>query len=242
MKLRFFGDSWCWCWALPLPLADTILSKRSHDFSVSLPLLSWYLTALDIESEILGNPGNPMTHVRDVVINATNNEGVDYNILFVSSPYRRQSVETLPVDDYENFIAQWNDALIYSLRDISRWAEEHNQVFFIVGGQTTITQELFDKVEAGKNIHLLSECLVSDFTGRTEPFGMFKLADFTKSVNSRFDPKLVDHIYDDINQYASSIEKSIVTWPDSAHLNPTGQFMLINLILRKIEELEGEKE
>lgn len=241
MKLRFFGDSWCWCWAYPLPVADTILSKKSHEYGVSLPLLEWYLNGLSIDCEIVGKPGSPMRYLHDLVINTVDNQKTDFNILFVSSPYRENSINTLLVDNYDSFIKQWNDELVDTLQGINRWAEEHNQVFFIVGGQTTITREVFDRVGAGKNMHLLSECLISDFIEKDKPFGIFKLADFVKHINTTFDHRLVDHIHDDINEYHSNDIRRLVTWPDTAHLNPTGTFMLINLILRKIEELEGEK-
>lgn len=240
MKLRFFGDSWCWSWAfdVPGPLANAIISKRSHDYGASLPLLSWFLTGLGIDCEIVGKPGSAMRNIHDFVINTTNNDGVNYNIVFVSSPYRSVNINELPLHNYDSFMKQWNDELVDTLQGISRWAEEHNQVVFIVGGQTTITKEVFDMVGAGKNMHLLSECLVSEFTQKGKPFGIFKLADFTKDIDTRFDRELVDHIYHDVKEFTSNEWRDLVTWPDNAHLNPTGTFMLINIVLRKIEELE----
>jgi hypothetical protein len=247
MKLRFFGDSWCWVWIdfdqgpIPPIQSKKLASAMASDHK-GIPMLNWYFNSLGIETEIVAYPGRTLRNVADTIVTSVDNSGVDYNIVFVSSPYRYEQVLELDTENYDKFIEQWNTEILLNLNAVQKWAEQNNQIVFLVGGQTTLQEQLFNSMESTKNVYLLSECVVSDVMQLDPKFGIFKVADFANLVNSKFCKELVDHIYNDMNYYAPNMYRDRFTWPDANHLGPTGTILLVDLILAKIEEIEGEKE
>lgn len=243
MKIRFFGDSWYWSW-YPTHLIQSQLLKNRLKNRGGYPAMEVYLNNLGIDCVTHNRPGSDFENTVKSIVKTTDHTDIKYNVVFFSSHIRNYDYENVfNMNNYKEFIEKFNNLTVSMLSTIQKWAEENNQEVFLVGGHSTLHKEIFDRVENKKNLHLLSECIVSQFVSKERPYGIFKKADFTKEANKNWDPDLINHLYNDIKEWEDQRQGIYnVTWPDDAHLNNTGALLLTDLILCKIEELEENNE
>lgn len=243
MKIRFFGDSWYWGWCSHSLKSQMLTNLGKKGF----PFFEYYLKELNIDYITHCVPGNSFSLTTDSILNINNDSDVKYNIVFFSSHIRRNRREWINEFDffnYENFINQFNQKTILLLEKIQSWAEENNQQVFLIGGQCTLYKDTFSQLKNNKNLHLISECIITDLLPIQKPYayGIFKLAtDMTDHIDENWDSKIIDHLYEDISKFEKDKNiTQVVTWPDSGHLNGTGILLLLDLILEKIEKLEEQ--
>jgi hypothetical protein len=239
MKIRFFADSWCWCWPfgrIPVKSKKILTMKEGY---TGVPILKWYFDGLGITTKFTGRPGQSLKDTECCILEVTD-DFYDYNVVVVTSPYRMNQIKELNIGNYNEFIDQWNNETVTILKSINDWAVKYNQTVFLVGGHMTLSKDIFDKIGHTTHLHLLSECMISDLAGVDPKFGIFKFADFTEILDKTFDVDLVDHVWNDITTYDKNQTREFFTYPDYAHLNATGSLFLVDLILSKIEELQGE--
>lgn len=239
MKLRFFGDSWFWFWN-PNQYESSVFRKHCVDGKKHIPIIEWYLTMLGIECVSNAAPGANLRQTTDLIISSSNHKDISYNIVLFSSPYRRDEILELDVTNYETFMRQWDAEIINQLKIIQEWAIKTNQKVILVGAHSTLYKTLFDSLPDRTNLYFFCECAISNLIGNAEPFGQFKVSDFANLVNYKFDKRLVDHIYNDIDKFCTEPTIKALTYPDGVHLNPTSMLFLLDKILAKIENLEGE--
>lgn len=233
MKLRFFGDSWFWCWFDPGTLRSNILNADK------LPIIEWYLKALNVECISYNYPGNSLIDTTNTIVSSSP-EGATYNVVFVSFPIRRHDIQNYSVQDYKTFTNEYEEIILDCLSKMQLYAETHDQYFLLIGGQATLHKELFSRLESSSRLYLISECVLSDLLVVNPPFGIFKLADFTKYVDTNFDKDLVNDVYTHLTQLDNHPDKQFIWWPDnSGHLNPSAVLIILDRILHKIEELEN---
>jgi hypothetical protein len=133
----------------------------------------------------------------------------------------------------------WDSTIVTCLIQIQKWAIENNQQVLLIGGHTNLPKKLFASLEDCRNLHLLSECIVSELTG-LKNIGKFRCCDFNHHIDATYDKRLIDDIHaDSIQMQSSSI--STIFWPDECHLNPTAMLLVADKILYNIEQLEGER-
>lgn len=240
MKIRFFGDSWYWTW-YPTHLIKSQLLKNCLKNNTGYPAIEVYLNNVGIDCITHNRPGRPFYDTVDSIIKTTDHTDVKYNVVFFSSHFRnRRHEKKFNLSNYKEFIDSFNTQTISMLSEIQEWAEENNQEVFLIGGHSTLYRNIFDQVKNRKNLHLLSECIISQLSLKEKPYGIFKLADdISNQVNESWDPELINHLYNDLKEWDNNLQHLYkVTWPDHAHLNNTGALLLTDLILCKIEELE----
>jgi hypothetical protein len=227
-------------------------SLKSKIFSSALgkiPSIDWTLSNLGIESVMQAKAGNTLLQTTNSMLQTTNHKNITYNIVMVSSPYRVSNIDECDVSNYDNFMNNWNSAIIDCLNQMQKWGEENNQHILLIGGQCPLPIELFETLENRSNLHLLSECIISelvDMNGVTTPispkFGPFRVCDFTQHISIKYDKRLVDHIYEDLNrlEFQYDYVGNMLFWPDGSHLNFSAMIALLDKIFYKIEKLEGE--
>lgn len=246
MKLRFYGDSWYWSWFY----TTTWKSRSVKDLVVhtsGFPALKIYFKHLGVDCEHDNHPGTTFYQTVDRVVNSKIDPNIDYNIIFFSSLIRGDDpTHHFDVTNYKKFIEKWNSDIVELLNRLQCWADQNNQKIILIGGQSTITNDIFQKINPKSNFHLLAECILTTILKEyyqdskiSKPFGIFKLSnDFSYIVNTSWDPKLVEHIYNDQKEWQNMSEGMNLLRPDTAHLNTTGQLFLVDLILHNIEKLE----
>lgn len=239
MRIHFFTDSWAWCWPFGMTPAKSKKILTMKKGYTGVPVLKWYFDGLGITTKFTGEPGVSLKDIADAITNVAF-DFYDYNVIMVTSPYRMNQILDLNVGNYDEFINQWNDETVNILKSINDWAVKYDQTVFLVGGHMTLSKDIFDKIGHTTHLHLLSECIISDLAQQDPKFGIFKFADFTDIVDHSFDEQLIDHVWNDISTYDENKLRRVFTYPDHAHLNATGSLFLVDLILSKIEELEGE--
>jgi hypothetical protein len=236
MKIRFFGDSWCWSWLENDRIKSSTLKKYDRRF----PILEWVLDKSGISVITHNAPGACFRQTTKTIVESeNNNEGIIYNVVFVSAPYRNVDINLCDVTNYDKFMYDWDSTIIKCLTQIQEWAHKNNQQVLLIGGHTTLSKELFDSLENSSNLHLLSECIVAELTG-LQKTGKFRFYDFGYYIDTTYDKRLVDNIYEDAKQM-TEIRASTIFWPDVCHLNPTAMLLVADKILYKIEQLEGEQ-
>lgn len=250
MKLRFFGDSWYWAW-FNKDLLKSKLVRNKIFLGAGLPVLETYFNHLNIECVHKNNPGLSFYETTGSVLatEPIENEDIDYNIICFSNLVRnKEKLAEFDVTNYNNFMDKWEKDSVELLEKLQIWAEQYNQTILLVGCQSTLPKKVFDKIKYKNNLHLLSECVVSQIINEycranfDGPFGIFKLAaDISQYADTTWDPRLVDHIYEDMNLWDRVIKGGGFLYNDHYHLNPTEHVFLMDLILNKIEQLEGEK-
>jgi hypothetical protein len=237
MKIRFFGDSWYWSWFEN----DVIKSNALSKYERRLPILEWVLEKSGVTTMVYNEPGGCFRLTTNTIIESTNdNEGTIYNVVFVSAPYRGDDIKNHDTTNYDNFIQDWDSTIVTCLTQIQKWAIKNNQQVLLIGGHTNIPEKLLSSLEDRRNLHLLSECIVSELTG-LKNIGKFRFCDFTHCIDDTYDKRLVDDIYEDSAQVQPIGNCNTILWPDKCHLNPTAMVLLADKILYKIEQLEGEK-
>lgn len=236
MKVRFFGDSWYWCW---FP-TDSIKSNALNRYNTQFPVLNWVLNAVGIDTTTQNIPGQCFRITTKTIVESTNdNDDITYNVVFVSAPYRNADIKLCDVTDYDKFMYDWNSTITKCLNEIQEWAHKNNQQVMFVGGHMELPRELFDTIEDSSNLHLLSECIISELLG-LQNIGKFRFCDFGRYIDTTYDKKIIDEIYEDTKQLTNG-GPSTIFWPDNCHLNPTAMLLLADKILYKIEQLEGER-
>ena len=235
-KIRFFGDSWYWSWVSD----DIIKSSTLKQYDRRFPILEWALDKSGIGAITYNAPGACFRATTNTIVNSTDNlEDIVYNVVFVSSPYRNDDIKKCDITNYDNFMQDWDSTIVTCLIQIQKWAIENNQQVLLIGGHTNLPKKLFASLEDCRNLHLLSECIVSELTG-LKNIGKFRCCDFNHHIDATYDKRLIDDIHaDSIQMQSSSI--STIFWPDECHLNPTAMLLVADKILYNIEQLEGER-
>lgn len=237
MRLRFFGDSWFWCWFNPGQLKSNMLTKDSPK---NLPVIEWYLKGLGVDCITHNHPGYSFKDTIKTILSSTP-EDIKYNIVFVSFPCRNADIFNLDVTNYSNFLERHDKIIVDGLIQMQEYATEHDQYFLLIGGHTTLHKELFESVPNLDRLYLVSQCIMSDLMGVNPPFGIFKLADFTRYITGKFDRDLVNDVYTQLESLDKHPDKQVLWWPDnSRHLNPSAILLLTDKIFCKIEEIEKE--
>lgn len=242
MKIRFFGDSWYWAWYPPNLIKSQALKKCLKN-DKGYPAMESYFNRAGINCVTHNRPGCSFEDTVNSIIRTTECSDIKYNVVFFSSHFRnREHEKEFNTSNYKEFINSFNDQTVSILNEIQEWAEENKQEVFLIGGHSTLHKNVFDQVKNKKNLHLLSECIMSQFLSKEKPYGIFKLADdISSQVNENWDPELINHIYYNTKEWNDQRDQMHrITWPDHAHLNNTGALLLTDLILCKIEELEGK--
>lgn len=260
MKIRFFGDSWYWCWFHEEAFVSKTLRGMLYN-KVGLPILETYMNKLGIDCVEKCAPGNDFYQITEVITSSTDNEDIDYNIVFFSSllrgkdPKEQNRLEHLNIHDYDYFMKKWDSDVIMLLENIQKWAEQYNQTVLLIGGQSTLEKRIFDKLSHKPNLHLLTECVTSSLVKRyqklsnnynklkiNQNFGIFKLAkDISYKADETWDPRLINHMYEDQQLWIDHVvTNGYLCKPDDYHLNSIGVLHLTDLILYKIEQLKGE--
>jgi hypothetical protein len=154
---------------------------------------------------------------------------------------RRLNYQDYPTYNYQKTLDKINSDTETLLQEIQDWAKQHNQTIIILGGQSTLNVELFNKPNKLDNIHLLTPCVMTEicklYDKNASTFGLFKLADFTDKLDETWDKQLVHKIYEDIDCWDKSILRKHFTWPDTGHLNCTASLILTDLLFEKLEQL-----
>jgi hypothetical protein len=216
-----------------------------------IPTIEWTLSNLGIESVMQAKAGNTIQLTTKSMLQTTDHENITYNIVMVSSPYRPINIDEFDVRNYDNFMNKWNATIVDCLTQMQKWGQENNQHILLVGGQCPLPLGLVETLENKSNLHVLSECIISelvDMNGVTAPispkFGPFRFCDFTQYISNKYDKRLVDHIYEDLNRLEIRYKHvgHCLFWPDGSHLNYSAMIALLDKIFYKIEKLEGEKE
>jgi hypothetical protein len=244
MKLRFFGDSWCWSWLPKESIKSNALLTYSFGISDSVPLaiLEWSLKNSGIETLTFNNPGACFKHTTETILDVhqvNNINDASYNIVFVSAPYR--DIHDIPpyLTDYDKFIDAWDSTIVDCLVKIQQWAVDNDQQVLLLGGHHVIEKRLLDSLDNKENMHLFSECIVSELSGQDKK-GRFRFGDFYQVLDTKTDKRLIDEVWNDVSKIDNQV-KDTLFWPDRCHLNPTAMVLLADKILYKIEKLEGEK-
>lgn len=245
-KVRFFGDSWYWSW-LNTAKSKTFNSYYDAQINVNehrgLPNLESYFNFFNIDCVQHNHPGSTFLETTDCIINIKENDDIKYNIVFVSSVIRRDTFLKIKHYPYDKILNYINKSTIEALNKIEFWANQYNQHVIFIGGQTTIHKNFFEQAQY-KNLHLLSECIISTLIGRCKPYGIFKLADFAGLMDETTDKEFIHQVYEDLTEFAEGdIDNSIkhgVQYPDYAHLNAAGGMLLVDEILYFIEKIEAQ--
>jgi len=245
MKLRFYGDSWYWSWFY-LNKWKSQAVKNSIVKTSAFPALELFFKNYGVDCINECEPGWSFHQIVNKIENSKINRSVKYNIVFFSNLIRGDDpTHSFDVGSYENFITKWKADTIDLLQRLQKWADQNDQQVILLGGQSTISKEIFNSINPKSNFQLLSECVSRDILTHyygekiVKPFGIFKLAhDFSYLVNETWHPNLVKHTYEDRKHWEDTIIEKNFFNPDTAHLNTTGQLFLVDLILAKIEELE----
>jgi len=241
MKLRFFGDSWYWSWFYPENesghLKSKLLSNTCYN-GQGFPILEVYLKYMGIDAINHCYPGFTFTDTVNSVV-SKKAEDVKYNVVFFSSHYRRKDT-SLDITSYYNFLQEWENKTLDGLKLLDSWAKKCNQIILLVGAHSTLYKETIEKVKSN-NLHIVSECILADILSRKRPFGTLKFAnDIVDYIDESFDKDLINHLYNNLTEIDKATDKQIFTHPDHCHLNPTGALFLIDRILHKIEQIQGE--
>lgn len=240
MNLRFFGDSWYWSWYWQEFKSSTVKNKLVN--SAGFPALEAYFNYLGVNCITYNQPGNSFANTVGSVLNSSDHQDIKYNIVFFSSHLRRTTANSITLTSKDKFIKEFDLITIAELTKLQIWAKENNQQILLLGGQSTIHKHVFDKLPDSTNLHLVSECILSHFLGKNDPFGILKLAtDVTDLVDDTWDRDMVIFLYDSIKEWESDESKNKFTLPDLGHLNGSGALLLADMIMEKIEQLnKGE--
>ncbi len=258
MNIRFFGDSWFWTWYYKNSFKSKTIKKwaatTGFDHHDALPTLSVILNELGHNVISYNKPGDNFYDTVDKVCSLVFHKDIKYNVVFFSNLFRyKEQLRSFNVHNYDKFMKKWNEDIIILLERLQKWAELYNQEIILVGGQCTLSNEIFNQLVNKKGIHLLSECLTNQILQEYYPnndackildgrkFGIFKLPEFYPWITDKWDQRLVDHIYEDSKLWNEIIVAYNVYCPDSQHPTVTGQIFFLDLLLQKIEILEGEK-
>jgi hypothetical protein len=244
MRIRFFGDSWYWSWFYRGGYVEIKSNyvKNTLRKEQGFPVFEAYLKFFDIDCEFHNEEGTTFIENVNKILNTTDQSNIKYNVLFFSSLLRMDGNNSLPVDSFQKFTEAWDTTVIYGLQKLQEWAEKNDQHILIIGGQSTLYKYVFEKVDNRKNLHLLSECILSSLEKKGEPYGIFKFADDIVSlIDDTYHKELVHMIYGHLSEKDRRTPNHF-TWPDIAHLNPLGALLVTDLILSKIEEIENTGE
>lgn len=248
MKLRFFGDSWAWSWQ-PISskiITNCLLSEHANKTIGPIPFIEIYLKYFGIDSVVHNKPGSDFEEVVRSVLSSTDHSNIDYNIILVPSIWRGIG-DTPTLSNHETFIKEWNEKLKQQLTILNNWTLKHNQKILLFGGQTTIKHDLFRQCIETNNIHLVAECITSYLTykryqGSDFNHGILKInSEICSFIDETCDPRLVNHLYDDLKHWENDLNIRHKMWPDKGHLNAQGLFEFVDVMLTYIEKLEEEK-
>lgn len=235
--IHFAGDSWYWNWYLPFKSKELTQKMENHE---GFPLVNYILNNSEYEYSYSNKPGSPL---KDSVERIPWEYNYDYIVLFVSSPVRHiNKAREFNVENYEQFMKNFQDEFVQSISMLSEKAQKINSRCLLVGGQTDMPRDLFEKAE-NKNLVLLSESILDDLSMGVLNNGgrrlTFKLAtDWSHGVDETWDPKLVAHLFDDITFFSEQTENGLlnkIMYPDTGHLSPTSTLYLLDLIFDYIE-------
>lgn len=264
MKLRFFGDSWYWSWFYDDRSFKSKKVRSVISHTSGFPAIEAYANRLGIQCIHHNRPGSDFYQVVSTIKSTNDHVGIDYNVVLFSSLFRGKGsviengnvFEYFCVKDYDQFVKKWEYDVLMLLKEIQNWALEHNQIVLLVGAQSTLSKDLFYKLPNTGNMHLVTECITSQIVKdqsvihslyktlhENENFGIFKLSrDISSLADKSWDRRLINHIYEDQKRWSEVIvENSYLCKPDDYHLNTTGALYLLDLLLYKIEKLNGEK-
>lgn len=247
MKLQFFGDSWYWFWSH----RDVFKSKlvKKHIFQGSaFPALEAYFQYLGIECTHNNVPGESFYQVVDNVVKSVVDTNIEYNIVFFSNLIRGDFPNhKFNIHNYDDFFKKWNIDIVILLKKLQTWADQNNQKILIIGGQSTLSREIFNSIEPKSNILLLSECISTDILKNylNQPlkknFGIFKLStDFSYLVNEKWDRRLINQMYEEQEEWSNLVITNNLFGPDNVHLNSNAHLYLVDFLLAKIEKLENK--
>lgn len=257
MNIRFFADSWFWTWygKHTFKSKDIKAWAESEGFELhdALPTMDGILNRLGHNSISFVEPGINFYGIVDTVCDQTSHENIKYNVVFFTNLFRyRDQIGSFDVENYDRFMEKWNVDVVVLLERLQDWAEKNDQQVILLGGQSTLSKEIFDCVKKKTNIHLLSECIThqilheyfnhkdacSFLNGRK--FGIFKLPEFLSWITDNWDKRFLEKVYQDSMLWNETIVKHNIYSPDTRHPTVTGQLFFLDLLLHKIDVLEGE--
>ena len=240
MNIRFFGDSWYWSWYWNELKSTAVKNKLINN--AGFPALEAYFNYLGVNCISYNQPGSSFSNTVRTVLDSHDHSDVEYNIVFFSSHLRRTTINDMPLTSKNKFIKEFDLITIKELTKLQSWAKENNQQVLLLGGQSTIHKHVFDMLPDSTNLHLVSECIMTQLLSKTNLFGILKLAtDITDRVDDTWDRDLVIFLYDSIKEWESDDSKNKFTLPDSGHLNAHGALLLVDMIMEKIEQLNKGK-
>lgn len=250
MHLRFFGDSWYWCWFPPKEAGD-VLKNSVHGGRV--PVLEHNLRSHHHYVEHFNIPGSRFSDAVDRLLNMPTDADPVVNIILASSNLRAvEDLADYDTSDYDRFMDQvYAEKLkqLTRLNDHLGTGKFENQHIIIVGCQEKMPAELFDKiVSRHPNLHLMSECIVSEIAqkyintggGELEPLDLFSFVTiWTNEVNEDWDERLIDHLVeaDRLNHPGYENHYRPVLYPDTSHLGPVGAIYFAQLLLDYFKEI-----
>lgn len=249
MKLRFFGDSWYWSWYYQKPFRSNIVRSYLHE-NTGLPTLEAFFNQFGIDCYHENEPGCTFYRTVDKITKeCAIDPTVDYNVVFFSNLIRGDnfSEHCFDLTSYDKFMEKWQKDCFDLLSALDIWSRAYNQKIILIGGQCTIPLDIYKMVRPRPNLFLLADCIISklarEYAGIDikQSFGIFKCSqDFSPFVDKTWDKRLIDHIYNDQQYYDQIMNKEFFT-RDHYHLSAIGHVYLTDMILDKIEHLEGRK-
>ncbi len=259
MNFRFFGDSWFWTWNYRQPIdyppmqSKEMLSKFidnsdgpwTHDRTSHLEI---YLTHMGHTVEHFNNPADPFTTTVDKITGTA--PSVDsINVVFYSQDYRRTELrdffhknkkdEMRVLKNKLNFVTEQN------LTRLGKFAKKTNQIFYIAGGQGTLTNEVFNTIPEEYKSHmvLITPCILGYLNG-TNPYGMFKFTDIIGNWDNegggvdweKMQPDVIHEIHKELDDVQNPDYK-YARLPDVNHMNATSTVFFLDLLFQRIEDV-----
>lgn len=254
-KINFFGDSWYWNWYGPgvydYELTSEIMknndSFRGEFGNTKINSLKFYLNELGFGVNVFNTAGYNFYQTTDSILKIEPTSDVLVNVVFFSNLIRLNNYFDFPVNDFKASMNKIEQDTINLLKKINYWAEKNKSFVFLIGGHSQLPIEFFKSAKCSPYVVLLSECILADLASKVIykktvlPFGMFKLACFTRHMDQSWDKKFVDVIYNDMDRFNRDKQLKLLTFPDYGHLNSLSSFALLDMIFDKVEKLQLNK-
>jgi hypothetical protein len=255
MNIGFITDSWYWTWnwdsrenvepKLKSKDMRSLLWKNKYDdFTGNISLIDILLEKVGhVAVPRYCNPGASLVELADYIVNCKPSEYMHINVIICPEVLRSDKLIDFLISNrdltFHEITELYDQQVIEQLTRIGQHATETGQHFIIVGGQGTVSKKLLRTipVDYRLNLHLISECIVSDTLGISPPLGRFKLADiFAPRYKAKFghlSKQTLDYLYNNTNQWITAT--NCQSFPDAHHMNASVVMFFLDKILHYIE-------
>ena len=264
MKIRFFGDSWAWIWFHDKnkELFKNILSLEKSNYTSGVSFLKIILESMGHEVTIHNRAGtgpkDTKEVIRETLSNLSSSED-EYWVWQISCSLRNDKYDSFDFSSLDGFLKSYDARTLEHLQEVNDMDIPDNIHICLMGSHTELPKRLFESISnKSNNLHYMcrnfyKEMCTPDLGLNFQPQEIpNQLIDRFGRCSERFFNDYVFPYGDDYKDYFHStvleffIECSkyscpnnIISWPDPGHLGFSGHVLLVEYVLKFIEDLKS---